>query len=96
MATMAPQLMIGSLKKAKKELTISGRGGTDFNPVLDYINQHVHYDGVIIFTDGCAPHPTPPRNKKTKILWLFESEYSYLYNQDNVSTIGKLTFLKEN
>ena len=83
-----------TFKKARKEVTVCGRGGTNFNAVIDYLNQDDSYDGVIIFTDGYAPSPISPRNRKTKILWLFDSENSYQYNKNNLYHLGKLTFLK--
>ncbi|MCP4214034.1 MAG: hypothetical protein GY765_05215, partial [bacterium] len=46
-----------SLKRARKEIAVLGRGGTNFQPVLDYIDRHIEYDGLIIFTDGYAPVP---------------------------------------
>ncbi len=84
-----------TLKKAKKEINIYGRGGTDFNAVIDYININRDYDGVIIFTDGYAPSPTKPKNRKTKILWLFDSEENYDACKDALSKLGKVAFVKE-
>lgn len=45
-----------------------GRGGTDFQEVIDYYKEHKEYDGLIIFTDGYAPIPKIPPNRK--ILWV--------------------------
>ncbi len=84
-----------TLKKAKKEIKIYGRGGTDFNAVVDYINKNREYDGVIIFTDGYAPPPDIPKNRKTKILWLFDSEENYNYCKDDLYRFGKVAFVKE-
>ncbi len=84
-----------TLKKAQKTITISGRGGTDFNAVIEYINEHRSYDGVIIFTDGFASRPKIPKNRKTKILWLFDTERSYKYGKDELSKLGKVAFMKE-
>lgn len=55
-------------RKAKKTFKAHGRGGTDFQEVIDYTNERVA-DGLIIFTDGYASAPTRPRG--TKVLWLF-------------------------
>jgi predicted metal-dependent peptidase len=36
---------------------VTGRGGTSFDSVIKYVNEEVKADGVIYFTDGCAPSP---------------------------------------
>ena len=84
-----------TLKKAKKEIDILGRGGTNFGAVIDFIDKDRSFDGVIIFTDGYAPCPRSPKNQKTKILWLFDSESNYQSCQSSLSKIGKVAFVKE-
>lgn len=54
-------------KKAQKSFSVHGRGGTDFQEVIDYVNKNP-FDGVIIYTDGAASAPTKP--DKTKVMWL--------------------------
>ncbi len=54
-------------KKAQKSFKVHGRGGTDFQEVIDYVNKNP-FDGVIIYTDGQASPPTKP--DKTKVMWL--------------------------
>ena len=51
--------------KKAKSLQIEGRGGTDFHPVIEYVNEH-NYDGLIVFTDGYAPFPPKP---KARVMW---------------------------
>lgn len=60
-----------SLKKAMKDgLKIIGRGGTDFQCVIDYAAQSkTRYQGLIILTDGDAPTPTLPPFFRVPILW---------------------------
>jgi len=58
-------------KKAKKSFKVTGRGGTDFQEVVDYANEH-KADGLVIFTDGYADSPSKPI--KTKTLWLLHSK----------------------
>lgn len=48
-----------------KELKITGRGGTDFAPIIEYVDRH-KYDGLIIMTDGYAPFPDQP---KARVMW---------------------------
>lgn len=38
--------------KGKMPEFVVGRGGTDMNPFIDYINQHKQYSSLIILTDG--------------------------------------------
>ena len=61
------KLVEKDMKRAKDTFEITGRGGTDFQEVIDYVNEN-KFDGVVIFTDGEAPAPTQPN--RTKVLWL--------------------------
>jgi predicted metal-dependent peptidase len=66
---------------ARKEFTIHGRGGTDFQPIIDYYNSNVHkYTCLIYLTDGEAPAPTPARGR---MLWVMSSQ-----SNKNESLIG--------
>ena len=53
--------------KGKFELEIRGRGGTDFDPVLEYYMKHRQYTSLIYFTDGEAYTDLKP-NKN--VLWV--------------------------
>jgi len=53
------------IKKKIRGLEIKGRGGTDFGPIIRYVDEH-KYDGLIIMTDGFAPFPAKP---KSRVLW---------------------------
>ena len=58
--------------KGNKEIAITGRGGTDFQPAIDYFNQHIQtYNTLVFFTDGYAPAPTPP---KRPMLWVMTKD----------------------
>lgn len=82
--------------KAQKEIKLMGRGGTDFQVVLDKLEKHPNkYDGVIVYTDGYAAVPQVPKGVKTKnILWLFDSEDSYNDGSPNLSGIGRCAYIK--
>lgn len=45
------------LKKAAKNIKITGRGGTDFQSAIDYYEAHPEFQGMVIFTDGYAGVP---------------------------------------
>ena len=66
---------IMNLKKVKKSIKITGRGGTSFQPPIDYYTAHKEYDGLIIFTDGYAAMPRLTIHRK--ILWVLINEKSY-------------------
>ena len=61
------------MKKAQKKIKIQGRGGTNFQPPLDYFLEH-RYDGLMMITDGYASRPEVPEHFYGNILWM-------LYNQ---------------
>jgi predicted metal-dependent peptidase len=82
-----------SIKKAQSTLKVIGRGGTDFQPVLSYLDEHRDYDGLILFTDGYAPVPVLKQPTKTKILWLFNNESNYNQMANPLKKIGKAAFL---
>lgn len=56
----------------REDFKLHGRGGTSFQPVIDYFNENVHkYTCLIYFTDGEAPAPTPA---KGRMLWVLSSQ----------------------
>lgn len=77
------------LKKAKTDIEIKGRGGTDFQPVFNYFRESKsHYDGIIIFTDGCAPEPEII-GRKPKVLWIFPDKKYEKLSADSLSKFGR-------
>jgi len=55
----------------KSKIDLKGRGGTNFQPIIDYAHNHNKlYDGLIVFTDGYAYKPKFPENFKTKLFWV--------------------------
>lgn len=58
-------------KIVRKEININGRGGTNFDAIIEYADKN-KCDGLIIFSDMMAPAPPKPRN--TKVLWLSHSK----------------------
>lgn len=56
----------------RADFKVHGRGGTDFQPVIDYYNENVHkYTCLIYFTDGEAPAPSAARGR---MLWVLSSK----------------------
>ncbi len=64
-----------SLKKVTSKIQLRGRGGTCFQAPVDYFTEHKEYDGMIVFTDGYAPLPKAPVNRK--ILWVLQNIECY-------------------
>lgn len=64
-----------ALKKARKNIKVLGRGGTDFQCAIDYYESHPEYQGMIIFTDGYADVPRIRKNKQT--LWILTGKAEY-------------------
>ena len=63
------------LRKAAKNIQITGRGGTDFQCAIDYYEAHPEFQGMIIFTDGYAG---VPKIRKTKqLLWILTGKNEY-------------------
>ena len=66
------------LKRARESIEVGGRGGTNFQPLMNYLDVHRDYDGLIVFTDGIAPVPErPKRNRRTRVVWLFNHEENW-------------------
>ena len=66
-----------SLKKASRKVEIHGRGGTNFQCVIDYAHTVRCYDGLIIITDGCAPPPSIPQGFRPRLLWICDDQQAY-------------------
>lgn len=68
------------MKKAQKTLKIQGRGGTNFQPPIDYFLEN-RYDGLIMITDGYSPKPELPKNFYGNILWMLYDDDTYRKGQ---------------
>ena len=65
---------VQTLLKASENIKVTGRGGTCFQPFIDFVAEHPEYDGALIYTDGYAPKPTIPANMRTPLCWVLRSE----------------------
>ena len=81
------------IRKASRTVQIFGRGGTSFQPVFDYLAEHNIYDGLIILTDGGAPHPRMDDSIKANILWVCEDEKSYDQCKDWMQLYGRVCWM---
>ncbi|MDR2796305.1 MAG: VWA-like domain-containing protein [Spirochaetaceae bacterium] len=81
-------------KKACASITIQGRGGTNYQPLIDYFSANsARYDGLIIFTDGFAALPYAPPRTVRKILWVCSRKESYLSNHVWMDKLGRCCYI---
>lgn len=74
------------LKQATKSIHVTGRGGTNFQPAIDYYYEHEEYDGLVFLTDGYAAKPVVPDNKRHKPLaWILTTNGG---NEANLNPFG--------
>lgn len=59
-----------NFRKARKSFTCLGRGGTDFEQIMNLADKE-KVDGLVVYTDGCA---APPHQPKCKVLWLMSQK----------------------
>ena len=83
-----------TLSKARNKIVINGRGGTWFQPVIDYMAEHPEYDGLIIFTDGYASKPEVSAKLKGRILWILRSEKEYKDHRKWMKESGRVCFIE--
>lgn len=84
------------ITKALKEYKPSGRGGTDFQVVFNFLSEKdaPNYDGIIVFTDGECYTPNLKGINPADICWLIDSEKHYEGCKDNLSKVGRIAFVK--
>ncbi len=84
---------IEPMQRTHSEIKIQGRGGTNFQPIIDYTAEHADYDGLIILTDGQAPAPILPAHFATQILWVCQDRQAYECYHEWMRKSGRCTYL---
>ena len=75
-----------ALKQAANGIRVIGRGGTNFQPAIDFYYEHEEYDGLVFLTDGYAPTPVLPDDKRHKPLaWILTTQGG---NENNLRPLG--------
>lgn len=92
--TLSEPQNIENAKKQLKKVKVTGRGGTDFQPIFDYAQQHYEYDGLIIFTDGYAAHPTKSIGMRCGVLWICSNYDNYQKNKSWMRKTGRACPIK--
>ena len=76
------------------QIKVLGRGGTSFQALFDYAIKHQRdYDGLIIFTDGCAAEPEIHHRLTTKVLWVLNDKQSFYLHKESLTKTGFVTVL---
>ncbi|MEM8910493.1 MAG: VWA-like domain-containing protein [Planctomycetota bacterium] len=83
-----------TFRRARSQISIVGRGGTDFRCLIDFIDEHRQYDGMIVFTDGEAPKPPAPNNRRTQLMWLFNTQAAYKKMHGPLSNLGRTAYIQ--
>ena len=75
-----------ALKQAASGIRVIGRGGTNFQPAIDFYYEHEEYDGLVFLTDGFAATPKLPDDKRHKPLaWILTTQGG---NEENLKPLG--------
>jgi hypothetical protein len=85
---------VQTLLKASGNIKITGRGGTSFQPFIDFVAQHPEYDGALIYTDGYADKPTIPPNMHTPLCWVLCSEKELEEHEHWMRQSGRLCVIE--
>ncbi|GHT54270.1 hypothetical protein AGMMS49982_18690 [Bacteroidia bacterium] len=84
------------MKKAQKNIHVMGRGGTNFQPIIDFfVKNKKKYDGLIIFTDGYAKIPDTKPFIARKMLWICNNKHNYEKHHDWMSKMGRCCWVGE-
>nr|WP_236696429.1 VWA-like domain-containing protein [Rhodopirellula islandica] len=83
-----------TFRSARRDVSVTGRGGTHLSCVTQFIDEQRGYDGVVVFTDGDSPSPRLPRNRQTRILWLFNTQAAFRKSASDLKPLGSVAFLK--
>jgi predicted metal-dependent peptidase len=83
-----------TMKKARKTVSVTGRGGTSFQPILSFFKENAKiYDGLIIFTDGYAPEPNIDARIKRRIVWVCTNKESYDAHWNWMISCGRCCYI---
>ena len=85
---------VQTLLKASETIKVTGRGGTCFQPFIDFVARHPEYDGALIYTDGFAPQPSIPANMRTPLCWVLRSESEWKEHEHWMSQSGRVCFIE--
>ena len=85
---------VQTLLKASENVKVTGRGGTCFQPFIDFVAKHPEYDGALIYTDGYAPQPKVPATMHTPLCWVLRSERELKEHETWMRQSGRLCVIE--
>ena len=85
---------VQTLLKASENIKVTGRGGTCFQPFIDFVASHSEYDGALIYTDGYAARPTIPVTMHTPLCWVLRSERELKEHEEWMRQSGRLCVIE--
>ena len=85
---------VQTLLKASENIKVTGRGGTYFQPFIDFVAKHPEYDGALIYTDGYAPQPKIPATMRTPLCWVLRSEKELKSHESWMRQSGRLCVIE--
>ncbi len=85
---------VQTLLKASETIKVTGRGGTCFQPFIDFVAKHPEYDGALIYTDGYAPQPSIPADMRTPLCWVLRSERELSEHEHWMSQSGRVCVIE--
>jgi len=85
---------VQTLLKASENIKVKGRGGTCFQPFIDFVAKHPEYDGALIYTDGYASKPTIPATMRTPLCWALRSEKEFKEHEDRMRQSGRVCVIE--
>jgi len=89
----AQVLSVEPMTRIYHSINILGRGGTNFQPVIDFFFTNTQtYDGLMILTDGEAPPPTMPQHH-IPLLWVCAQEAGYKQHHEWMEKSGRVCWI---
>ena len=85
---------VQTLVKASENVKVGGRGGTCFQPFIDFVARHPEYDGALIYTDGYAPPPNIPATMRTSLCWVLRSEKDLQAHESWMRPSGRVCLIE--
>ena len=85
---------VQTLLKASENIKVTGRGGTCFQPFIDFVAKHPEYDGALIYTDGYAAKPKIPADMHTPLCWVLRSEKELKEHEDWMCQSGRVCVIE--
>lgn len=85
---------VKTITEAAENITVTGRGGTDFQPFIDFVAKNPQYDGALIYTDGYASPPTIPSSMCTPLCWVLRSEEELKQHESWMRQSGRVCVIE--